>query len=248
MNLAIDAGNTLIKFAFFSGNEVSSFSSLEKMSLEALKNLLKINSRVENIILSSVVEVDTAIVDFLRSHYHFVELTHQTGIPIENLYKSPQTLGRDRLASAVGANALFRDQPVLSVDMGTCIKYDFVNSNNQYMGGGISPGIEMRFRALNKFTDKLPLIIYRAYDTLTGMNTEESILSGVVNGVKEELKGIIQRYEQQYPDIKVVFTGGHHKFCETIFNKGGKGKSNIFADPFLVLKGLNYILNFNEKK
>ena len=116
------------------------------------------------------------------------------------------------------------------------------------MGGAISPGIEMRFKALNQFTDKLPLVNYKYFDQLIGCNTAESILSGVMNGVLEEVRGAIQRYEQQYPDIKVVFTGGYLKFFEKSFNIGSKGKSNIFAESFLVLKGLNQILNYNAKR
>ena len=193
-------------------------------------------------ILSSVVEHNKNISEYLRTEFNFIELTGETKIPIENCYQSPQTLGKDRLASAVGANSLFRDQNVLSIDAGTCIKYDLVNAKNQYLGGGISPGIEMRFKALNQFTDKLPLLNYKYFDKLIGQNSEESILSGVMNGVAEEVQGIISRYEKQYPDVKVVFTGGYMKFFEKIFNIGSNGKSNIFADAFLVLKGLNQIL------
>ncbi|TAL60904.1 MAG: type III pantothenate kinase [Bacteroidetes bacterium] len=248
MNLVIDIGNSLAKTALFRGNELSSFSSFEKLSLDTLKRLLDLNPSVKNVILSSVVNHDKSIADFLRLKYHFIELSHDTKLPLENLYASPQTLGKDRLAAATGANSLYRNQNILSVDAGTCIKYDFVNEKNQYMGGAIAPGIEMRFKSLNKFTDKLPLVNYKYFDHLTGQNTEDSILSGVMNGIAEEVKGIIQRYEQQYPDIKVVFTGGYLKFFEKIFYIGSNGKSNIFADAFLVLKGLNHILNFNEKK
>ena len=245
MNLVIDIGNTLAKTAVFTGKELLSFSSFEDLSVDVLKELLTKNPSVKNVILSSVIEHNKNISEFLRSNCHFIELSHQTKLPIENMYESPETLGKDRLASAVGANFIFKDQNVLSIDAGTCIKYDFVNSKNQYLGGGISPGIEMRFKALNKFTDKLPFLNYKYFDKLIGQNTEESILSGVMNGVAEEVKGIIARYEQQYPDLKVVFTGGYLKFFEKIFNIGSNGKSNIFADSFLVLKGLNHILNFN---
>lgn len=248
MNLVIDIGNSLTKAALFSDNDLYSFSSFEKISVDSLKRLLELHPAVKNIILSSVVELDKSISDYLSSSYHFIELTHETKLPLENLYSSPQTLGKDRLAAGVGANSLFRGQHVLSVDAGTCIKYDLVNAKNQYLGGGISPGIEMRFKALNHFTDKLPLVNYTYFDQLVGQNTEQSILSGVMNGVAEEVRGIIHRYEQQYPGIKVVFTGGYLKFFEKIFNIGGNGNSNIFADPFLVMKGLNHILNFNEKK
>jgi type III pantothenate kinase len=247
MNAVIDIGNTLTKIGIFQSGELKDFSAYEILSVETLKKYFSKHSSVKNVILSSVIEHDKNIIEYLKSEFRFIELTHKTKIPIENLYQSPETLGKDRLASAVGANSLFRNQNVLSIDAGTCIKYDFVNFKNQYLGGGISPGIEMRFKALNQFTDKLPLLNYRYFDKLIGENSEESILSGVMNGVVEEVKGIIARYEEQYPDIKVVFTGGYLKFFEKNFNIGSNEKSNIFADSFLVLKGLNQILEFNAK-
>jgi type III pantothenate kinase len=247
MNLVIDIGNTLVKTALFNAGGLSSFSSFEDISVDTFQRLLEVNPSVKNIILSSVVEHDNSISSFLRSKGYFLELSHETKLPLENLYESPQTLGKDRLAAAVGVNSLYRDQNALSIDAGTCVKYDFVNAKNQYLGGGISPGIEMRFKALNKFTDKLPLLNYRYFDKLIGQNTEESVLSGVMNGVVEEVKGTMARYEQQYPGTKVVFTGGYLKFFERIFNISGKQNSSIFADPFLVLKGLNHILNYNVK-
>src|ERR1035437_3639583 len=247
MNLVVDIGNTLTKIGVFQEGKLKEFSAYELFSLDTIKHFLSTHPSVKNIILSSVVAHNKNISEYLRSEFNFIELTHETKIPIENLYQSPQTLGNDRLASAVGANSLFRNQNTLSIDAGTCIKYDFVNSKNQYLGGGISPGIEMRFKALNQFTDKLPLLNYKQFDKLIGENSEESILSGVMNGVLEEVKGIIARYEQQYPDVKVVFTGGFLKFFEKNFNIGSNGKSNIFADSFLVLKGLNKILEFNAK-
>src|ERR1051326_7580651 len=160
MNLVIDLGNSLAKTAVFNGKELISFSSFEKISVESLKDLLNKNSSLKNVILSSVIDHDKQMADLLRSNYFFIELSHETKLPLENLYRSKETLGNDRLACAVGANSLFRDQNVLAIDAGTCIKYDLVNSKNQYLGGGISPGIEMRFKALNHFTDKLPLLSY----------------------------------------------------------------------------------------
>lgn len=261
MNLVIDIGNTLTKIGVFQERELKEFSAYELFSVDTIKNFLSAHPSVKNIILSSVVAHNKNISEYLRSGFNFIELTHETKIPIENLYQSPQTLGNDRLASTVGANSLFRDQNALAIDAGTCIKYDFVNAKNQYLGGGISPGIEMRFKALNQFTDKLPLLNYASsltllqqqekgakyFDKLIGENSEESILSGVMNGVVEEVKGMIGRYRQQYPDVRVVFTGGYLKFFEKTFNIESNGKSSIFADSFLVLKGLNQILQFNAK-
>lgn len=247
MNLVIDIGNSFTKVAVFNGKNVVSFSSFENFSIDILKDFLSKNSSVSKVILSSVVQHDKNIPEFIKSNCFFIELSDGTNIPVENLYQSPHTLGKDRLACAVGANSLFQNKNVLSIDAGTCIKYDFVNAKNQYIGGGISPGIEMRFKSLNQFTGKLPLLSYRHFDKLTGQNTEESILSGVMNGVTEEVKGIIARYEEQYPDLKIVFTGGYLKLFEKIFKIPTNGKSNIFADSFLVLKGLNVILNHNVK-
>ena len=247
MNLVIDIGNTLTKTAVFNGDKVSSFSSFDKFSVNEIKELISKNPSSKNVILSSVTNHDKSISEFLNSKCKFIELTHETRTPIENLYQSKKTLGKDRLACIAGANSLFKNKNVLAIDAGTCIKYDFVNAKNQYLGGGISPGIEMRFKALNKFTDKLPLLTYKYFDELIGQNTDESIFSGVMNGVAEEVKGITARYKEQYPDIKVVFTGGYLKFFEKIFNIGTNGNSNIFADSFLVLKGLNVILNYNAK-
>ncbi len=248
MNLVIDAGNTLVKTAVFSEGEVSSFSSFERLNVDTLKRLLEMHPAVKNIILSSVVEHDKAINNLFASGWKFIELNADTKLPITNMYQTPQTLGKDRLAAAVGANFLFPNRDVVAIDAGTCIKYDFVDSKNQYQGGGISPGIEMRFKALNQFTDKLPLVNYKHFDALIGGTTEDSILSGVMNGVVEEVKGIVSRYFEQYPSLTVVFTGGYLKFFEKTFNIGANEKTNIFADSFLVLKGLNHILNYNESK
>src|ERR1035437_1982270 len=213
MNLVVDIGNTLTKIGVFQEGKLKEFSAYELFSLDTIKRFLSTHHSVKNIILSSVVAHNKNISEYLRSEFNFIELTHETKIPIENLYQSPQTLGNDRLASAVGANSLFRDQNALAIDAGTCIKYDFVNSKNQYLGGGISPGIDRKFKALNQFTDKLPLLNYTSsltllpqekgtkyFNKLIGENSEESILSGVMNGVVEEVKGIVARYRQQYPD------------------------------------------------
>jgi len=247
VNLVIDIGNTLVKTAIFQKKELKGFSAFEKISITGLKKIIADYPGIKNAILSSVANHDASIHTYLKSNFCFIEFTHVTKIPIQNLYRSPVSLGKDRLASAIGANMLFPDQNILAVDAGTCIKYDFVNAKNQYLGGAISPGIEMRFKALHEFTDKLPLLNYRPFEHLIGQDTDESILSGVMNGVKEEVRGVIRQYEKQYPELKIVFTGGYLKFFERIFNIGTNGKSNIFADSFLVLKGLNEILLFNEK-
>ena len=176
----------------------------------------------------------------LFSNKNFVLLNNSTPLPIKILYKSPTSLGNDRIALAVGAITNFPNKNVLVIDAGTCITYDLINSKKEYLGGSISPGIQMRYNALHQFTSQLPLL--ESVDTamLTGVNTEESIHSGIINGVFVEIDGIIQRYTNQYPDIKVIVTGGNAKF----FDKGLK--NTIFAKPNLLMEGLNKILDYNE--
>jgi len=239
MNLVIDIGNSLSKLALFKGNEQVEFASTEKLNLVFLQNFLQKKKDIKSAILSSVINHSNEIDAFLKKNFFFIELSATTKLPMKNQYKTPETLGKDRLAAAVGANHLFPNANVLSIDVGTAIKYDFVNDENEYLGGGISPGIDMRFKALHTFTGKLPLISFQNPEKLIGENTSDSILSGVLNGAIAEVKGIIAEYEKQFPNLKVVLTGGYSGF----FAK--QLKNTIFADLFLVLKGLNVILNFN---
>jgi type III pantothenate kinase len=242
VNLTIDLGNTLAKMAMFEGKNLSDFFSTEKLSLHQLSSYCEKRPRIRSAILSSVIDQPKEITDYLSKNYFFIELGHKTPLPFRNLYQTAETLGNDRLATAAGAMRLFPGQDVLSIDAGTCIKYDFVNKKNEYVGGGISPGIEMRFRALNTFTGKLPLLHMQPFEKLVGETTEESILSGVLNGVAEEMNGIIGKYSEKFSGLKVLITGGSYKFFVS------RMKSPIFEEPFLLMKGLNYILEYNAGK
>lgn len=248
MDLVIDIGNTLTKIAVFKGKEIIRFSYHKKISVYLLQEILDRFPAISNTILSSVVGYDKEINAFLSSSTDLFTVTDHTKLPIKNLYTTPHTQGRDRLAATIGANTIFANRNVLVIDAGTCIKYDFINNKNQYLGGGISPGIDMRFKALNMLTGKLPYIRYRKFDKLIGRTTEESILSGVLNGSIAEVKGIINEYRQQYSNLKVVISGGQMDFFIKKLLVGSKEKSNIFAEPFLVLKGLHAILDYNIKR
>lgn len=241
MNLIIDIGNTLAKYALFNEGEIIQSFSIRNTELQQLQDYAGENAEIKYVLLSSVVSnpIIDALINFLRKKFYFIELSASTPLPLENLYETPNTLGMDRLADAVGANHLFRNQNLLVIDAGTCIKYDFINENNQYLGGGISPGIEMRFKSLNAYTDKLPLISPQAFDKLIGKNTNASILSGVQNGVLAEVRGIINEYEINFPGLKTILTGGSMSFFDKHL------KNSIFADPFLLLRGLNVILDYN---
>ncbi len=241
MKLIIDIGNTRIKAALFEQNELKDFFVFDSTSALLASDIFKKYSISHSIIGSVVNEID-AFIEQLGQQINVILFTDKTLTPIKNLYKSAHTLGSDRLAGAVGGNLLFPNTNVLVIDAGTCIKYNFVNSNNEYIGGAISPGLQMRFKAMHTFTSRLPLLeINKNYDNIIGTNTSESILSGVEIGTVEEMQGFITQYQQLYPDIRCVLTGGDTEFFEK------RLKKPIFADQFLILKGLNTILEYNVK-
>jgi len=160
-------------------------------------------------------------------------------LPVHIAYKTPQTLGADRRASVVGANFLYKNRNNLIVDLGTCITYDLIDYVGTYHGGGISPGVEMRLKAMHKFTSKLPVVSAKGSPELIGKTTKECMASGAINGTIAELDGIISQYKQFFEDLNIIFCGGGAIFFET------KIKDHIFAVPNLVLVGLNQILRYN---
>ena len=156
---------------------------------------------------------------------------------------SPQTLGKDRIAAVIGAQSLLPAKNLLVIDAGSCITYDFLTGDRHYLGGAISPGVQMRLRSMNNYTNKLPLLSWEGVERpqSIGRTTITSMLSGVINGIIGEMKSFIFEYEQQYERLKIVLTGGDSIFFEKELKNG------IFADPNLVLKGLNEILIYNNK-
>ncbi len=170
-----------------------------------------------------------------------IEFTPQTPIPLKNHYKSAATLGADRLAASIGAFTLHPNNNVLVIDAGTCVKCNFTNSKNEFLGGSISPGLAMRLRSLQHYTGKLPLVNFDdSFDKVIGQTTEESILSGVINGIAYEIDSFINDYKKNYPDLITILTGGDSAY----FVK--RLKNSIFAEPELVLMGLNTTLEFNS--
>jgi type III pantothenate kinase len=242
MELVIDIGNTKTKLAIFNGSEIIAFKTISEPSLNEVEVFVEGRKEVSSAILSSVTDYPGNLPEYLRSNFTFLELDEHTPVPITNRYLTPETLGQDRLAAAVAGASLFPNQPVLVINAGTCIIYDFVDASGQYLGGAISPGMEMRFRALNTFTGKLPLITPKEIDHITGRNTEESILSGVVFGMTGEMEAVIQQYSLLYPGLKVILSGGD------LNNFDKRLKINIFAVPNIVIHGLHKILEFNVTK
>ena len=238
MKLILDFGNSWQKCALIDGDRTE-ITVFENISVEDVQNLVK-GKEITAAILSSVIDEVPGLTAWLKEQFYFVELTRHTHLPIANHYATPATLGKDRLADAVGAASLFPGENVLSVDCGTAIKYDLVTAAGAYKGGGISPGLWLRFKALHTFTDKLPLAPYVQQPDLTGIDTVTSIQSGVINGAVCEVNGIIEEYRQRYENLKVILTGGEMIYFEKSL------KSNIFAVPNLVIIGLTQILKFNE--
>lgn len=246
MNLIIDIGNTQAKAAVFLEEKLIALKIFKgEPGIAGLKNFLKNQPAIKSAILCSVINHSPEVNKFLKISYKFIELNEKSGLPVKNLYKTPGTLGTDRIATAAGANYLFPGRNVLAIDAGTCIKYDFVNSKNEYLGGAISPGLDMRFKALHSFTAHLPLIkkIKAGKKNLVGQTTKDSIRSGVQNGVIAEISGIINQYRNKFEDVSAILTGGDSVFINTIVSK----KNRIFAVPDLTLLGLNIILNFNNE-
>jgi len=239
MNLIIDAGNTLTKLALFQGNEMVAFSRIKGLDLAHIIQFCEANPLILNAIVSTVTEYPAEIDLFLKSHYNTILFSNKTNVPVINQYKTPETLGKDRLAGVVGARRLMPSDTILVIDAGTAITYDLITDAGEYLGGGISPGIPMRYKALHTFTSRLPLFDYMDEAQLIGDDTATSICSGVLNGTIAEVEGIIQRYQIVYPGMKIILTGGDHNY----FDKRLKIKT--FAAPNLVLEGLNLILQFN---
>jgi type III pantothenate kinase len=235
MNVVIDHGNSAAKIGIFENDVLHSQHSAK--NLPDLKGILK-NYYGGNLIISSVSGVHYG--DFDAGAFRkVVILSKDTPLPIKNGYRTPETLGMDRIAAACGAWQLFHGRSSLVIDAGTCVTYELTTSDGVYLGGGISPGLEMRFRAMNTFTARLPLVKPVDNPELTGATTTACMQSGVVWGLVCEIEGIIDRYTEKYPDLQVILCGGDAAFFEN------KLKASIFASPEIVLIGLNSILSHN---
>lgn len=236
MNIAVDFGNTSIKAGLFEEDQL-----IERIVFDREKKILDLIKlkKPEHCIFSSVRKGNRKILQEAGKFCNTIGLNSQTPIPLHNLYATPQTLGTDRIAAVVGAQHLYPDRNVLVIDAGTCITYDLLDAEGSYHGGAISPGMDIKFKALHKFTSKLPSIAFRSSYELIGKTSKGSMLSGVINGTIAEMEGMIIRYEQYFEELTILICGGKSKFFES------KIKGHIFAIPDLVLIGLNQILRFN---
>jgi len=244
MNLVIDLGNTVAKFYIYDKDEIIDNHTIPyPQELDLFSGILfslMPGYNIENVIISSVTGFENSIAkDFKKVFKKVIVLDENTKIPVKNLYKTPKTLGYDRIAGVVGANFLFPDSNILVIDAGTAVTYDYINENAEYLGGNISPGLDMRFRALNTFTKKLPLFSKKETEKKIGDTTEEAIIIGVQNGLLFEIQGYIDNYQKIPKNNKIILTGGDCFF----FDK--RLKRIIFVLPNLISLGLNRILEYN---
>ena len=241
MNLIIDVGNTLSKLAVFDHEEMIFLERYENLQVKDVDSVLQAYPLIRAGMIGSVGHLNKAVPDYLEKHIRLHCINPDTRLPIHHEYTTLSTLGADRIAAVVAANRLYPGRNILVIETGTCITYDFIDGEGVYHGGSISPGIALRYSALHNFTANLPLLVPVSEAGLIGNSTENSIHSGVINGLKAELNGIISMYERNYEYLTIILSGGDlESFDKNL-------KNNIFAVPNIVLSGLNIILEFNDK-
>lgn len=242
MLLAIDVGNTRIKSAVFENDIILNQAIFSKEELEKkIKKILENFPKVTHLVVASVGNLKKEDFSQLDERLEIVFISHENAFPFENFYATPKTLGIDRMVLASGAVLQFENQNRLVIDAGTCVTYDFINEENQYLGGAISPGLRLRYEALHNFTAKLPLLTLENPESFIGNSTASSIHSGVVNGVVNEIDGFIADYKQVYPKFTIILTGGDADFLAK------RLKNTIFANSNFLLESLNHLYQYKIK-
>ncbi len=239
LTLCLDFGNTRLKAALFHGNMLKEVAVLGSDPLPDLQKIMN-QYKPAHSILSSVINHDPGIENLLTSTTRFHKLNNTSKLPFTIPVGKPETVGADRLAIAAAAVFLFPRQNNLAIGLGSCITYNFINTSQELMGGSISPGMEMRFRAMHHFTAKLPMAEADWNVPLVGYDTRTNLQSGVVLGMAKEMDGIIDAYAERYGNFNVLLTGGDIRIFEPHL------KNRIFADPDLIFKGLYAISQINN--
>ena len=241
MNLIIDIGNTSTKLAVFQRDKVLIAKTVEGFSLVIeVENLLKQFTEIKRGFVSSVGFLSEDELKTLEKRLPMTVLNSTLKLPFKVHYKTPNSLGADRLALMAAAATQYSGKNVLVIDAGSCITYDFIDSKKNYLGGAIAPGIQMRYKSLGDFTSSLPTLQKIVPKNSIGNSTHDSIHSGVINGVLYEIEGTVNEYQNKYPDLTVILTGGDADFlCKQL-------KISIFANSDFLLEGLNFLLEFNS--
>ena len=239
VTLCFDFGNTRKKVAVFANEQLKEAIVLADDNTSTIASLIE-NFKPTKSILSSVIDHNTEIESLLDTQTRFHKLSHQTKIAFTTPVGKPETIGADRLALCAAAVHFFPKANNFVIGLGSCITYNFINKNHEFLGGGISPGLEMRLKSLNQFTAKLPLVKPSREVPLIGYDTATNILSGVVLGMAMEIDGFIDSYRAKYGNFNVLLTGGDSPYLAQHF------KNRIFADPDLIFKGLYAISEVNN--
>lgn len=239
VTLCFDFGNTRLKYAVFTGAELQFVEVLADAEPDTIARLVK-QIQPQKSILSSVINHNKRMEDVLAEHSTFHLLSNLTKLPFTAPVTKPETIGADRLALSAGAATFFPGRHNLVIGLGTCITYNFISKYNQFLGGGISPGMEMRFKSLKDYTAKLPLVKADWNFPLVGYDTKTNITSGVILGMAKEIDGIIDAYSERYNNFNVLLTGGDSPYFAQVL------KNKIFADPHLIYKGLYAISEYNN--
>ena len=238
--LCFDFGNTRLKTAFFQNAKLAEVIVIENDEIATIISVLE-KFDVQKTILSSVINHNPEIETLLAKKTKFHKLSHLSKLPFTTPVGKPETIGADRLALNAAAVYFFPKQHNLVIGMGSCITYNFINADHEFLGGGISPGMEMRMRSLNQFTAKLPIVKPDGNVPLVGYDTVTNILSGVVLGMAKEIDGFIDVYKERYGNFNVHLTGGDLVYLAPHL------KNQIFADPELIFKGLYAISEVNNQ-
>ncbi len=240
ITICFDFGNTRLKAAIFKGPEFIKEFVLADASASTIEQLI-IEYQPSKSILSSVIIHPPEMEDLLSSRTRFHKLSYSSKLPITTPVGKPETIGADRLALVSASVHLFPKQHNLSIALGSCITYNFINNKHEFLGGSISPGMTMRFRSMNEFTALLPIVKPQHNFPLVGYDTKTNLLSGVILGMAKEIDGIIDAYSLKYNNFNVLLTGGDMAFFVPHL------KNKIFADPNLIFKGLYAISEYNNR-
>jgi len=243
MNLVIDIGNSKVKFFLFENNKTIHKEICDNQDFKKTLDSISNKNNIKNVISSSVSSNYDLYIEESLNNSKYTSLSNDNLlIPFKNNYKTKKSLGQDRIALVSSAIYNYPNQDSLIIDLGTCITYDFVDSNKTYHGGAISPGFKLRYSSLNTYTSNLPLLELEETENIIGSTTNESIHSGIYNGVIAEVNNYIDLLKKEYPQLNVIIVGGFSKF---LLNRI---KNAIFANQDFLAQGLNYIINYNENR
>lgn len=237
--LVLDIGNTRCKYGVFDENDfIIDYHVSEDLDVVLIDHLCS-GHAVSTIGLASTRNLELSTIHQISQKYHLVYIDDSVKVPIKNLYRTPETLGRDRLAAVVGANHKYAGENCICISAGTCITYDFIDHEGVYHGGNIAPGLQMRLEAMHAFTDKLPLVEAMYNEDVLGKSTDEALQNGAVRGAIFELESFIQLMIEKFGPVRVLISGGDSNFF------ADRTKYQIFAHSNLILEGLNEIMKFN---